>query len=68
MSISQTIFDFTTLAIQAGGWMDLDRLYLHNRLLALIGEDSLGETISQKPQQSSVELLDQLIMQAQKMV
>ncbi|MGX7164687.1 UDP-glucose--hexose-1-phosphate uridylyltransferase [Enterococcus massiliensis] len=66
MSISQTIFDFTTLAIQAGGWMDLDRLYLHNRLLALIGEDSLGETISQKPQQSSVELLDQLIMQAQK--
>lgn len=64
MSISQTIFDFTTLAIQAGGWMDMDRIYLQNRLLALIGEDALGETIVQMPQHSSLELLDLLLEKA----
>ncbi|WP_122646808.1 UDP-glucose--hexose-1-phosphate uridylyltransferase [Enterococcus mediterraneensis] len=64
MSISQTIFDFTTLAIQAGGWMDMDRIYLQNRLLALIGEDALGETVVQMPQHSSLELLDLLLEKA----
>lgn len=28
--------DFITLAIQSGGWMELDRLYLKNRILSLI--------------------------------
>ena len=37
MTTSQMIADFTTLAIQAGGWMELDRLYLQNRLLSMIG-------------------------------
>ena len=64
MSISQTIFDFTTLAIQAGGWMDMDRIYLQNRLLALIGEDALGETVVQMPQHSSLKLLDLLLEKA----
>ena len=41
MTTSQMIADFTTLAIQAGGWMELDRLYL--RLLSMIGEQELGE-------------------------
>ncbi len=35
MSISQTICDFATLAIEAGGWMEMDRLYLQNRLLVM---------------------------------
>ena len=43
MTTSQMIADFTTLAIQAGGWMELDRLYLQNRLLSMIGEQELGE-------------------------
>ena len=38
MTTSQMIADFTTFAIQAGGWMELDRLYLQNRLLSMIGE------------------------------
>ena len=45
MTTSQMIADFTTLAIQAGGWMELDRLYLQNRLLSMIGEQELGGTI-----------------------
>lgn len=43
MTISQTIADFATIAIRNGGWMEMDRLYLHNRILALIGEDALGD-------------------------
>lgn len=63
MSISQTITDFVTLAIQAGGWMELDRLYLQNRVLAAIGEESL-EFISPKAvDKSSLELLDELVTQ-----
>ncbi|OJG73925.1 galactose-1-phosphate uridylyltransferase [Enterococcus quebecensis] len=64
VSISQTITDFVTLAIQAGGWMELDRLYLQNRVLAMIGEESL-ETISPTVvEKTSLELLDELVDQA----
>ena len=48
MSISQTICDFATLAIEAGGWMEMDRLYLQNRLLGMVGEDAL-ESIEVRP-------------------
>ena len=41
MSISQITRDFITLAIQSGGWMEMDRLYLENRVIAMIGENSL---------------------------
>ena len=39
MTLSQTICDFVTLAIQAGGWMEMDRIYLQNRILGMIGEE-----------------------------
>ncbi|MHC5226756.1 UDP-glucose--hexose-1-phosphate uridylyltransferase [Enterococcus sp. LJL99] len=64
MSISQTICDFTTLAIQAGGWMEMDRIYVQNRVLALIGEDSLEAVQVRQPTSTSLELLDQLIVKA----
>lgn len=64
MSISQTIFDFTTLAIHSGGWMELDRLYLHNRILGMIGEDALEQAKVQPVTKSSLELLDELVAQA----
>lgn len=64
MSISQVVTDFTTLAIQAGGWMEMDRLYVQNRLLHLIGEDSLEETTIRPVTEDSLSLLDQLIHQA----
>ncbi|GEK36786.1 hypothetical protein [Enterococcus thailandicus] len=41
MSISQTICDFATLSISSGGFMEMDRIYLQNRLLSLIGEEAL---------------------------
>ena len=65
MSISQTICAFTTLAIQAGGWMEMDRIYVQNRILALIGEDILEEVPVTKTTNTSLELLDQLIVKAQ---
>ncbi|EOH97332.1 galactose-1-phosphate uridylyltransferase [Enterococcus moraviensis ATCC BAA-383] len=66
MSISQTITDFVTLAIQAGGWMELDRLYLQNRVLAMIGEESLESISPRLVTKTSLELLDELVVQAKK--
>lgn len=68
MSISQTICDFATLAIEAGGWMEMDRLYLQNRLLGMVGEDAL-ESVEVRPvKEESVDLLDQLVAKAREMV
>lgn len=64
MTISQTITDFVTLAIQAGGWMELDRLYLQNRVLAVIGEESIEPVSPTKVSKTSLELLDELVVQA----
>ena len=58
------ITDFTTIAIQAGGWMEMDRIYVQNRLLHLIGEVALENTQVRPVTQSSLELLDQLLEQA----
>lgn len=66
MSISQTIRDFITIAIQSGGWMEMDRLYLENRVIAMIGEDSLAKAEVQAVSASAVELVDQLLIQAEK--
>lgn len=66
MSISQTIRDFISLAIQSGGWMEMDRLYLENRVIAMIGEDSLAKADVQGVSASAVELVDQLLIQAEK--
>ncbi|MGM8138291.1 hypothetical protein [Enterococcus italicus] len=35
--MGQVIVDFTTIAIQTGGWMEMDRLYLYNRLKTMSG-------------------------------
>ena len=56
MNISQAIIDFTTLAIRSGGYMAMDRVYVQNKILALIGEETLD--IDMKP---SVELDGQAI-------
>lgn len=64
MTLSQSIFDFTTLAIHFGGWMDMDRLYLQNRVLGMIGEDALGAVEVKPTERTSVELLDELVARA----
>ena len=56
--LSQTITDFVTLAIEAGGWMEMDRLYLQNRVLAMIGENQFEKSEIRKVSQSSTTLLD----------
>ncbi len=61
-SISQTVVDFITLAIKSGGWMEMDRLYLQNKVLALIGLTSLDEDCHpEKKDVSSLDLLDSLV-------
>lgn len=66
MSISQTVRDFITLAIQSGGWMEMDRIYLENRVIALIGETTLTKTEVRPVTVSAVELVDSLLDQALK--
>lgn len=65
MSISQTIRAFADLAIQSGSWKELDRLYLENRILGMIGEDALEEN---QPVEtvSAFELIDALLEQAER--
>ena len=65
MSISQTIRDFTTLAIQSGGWMEMDRYYLENRVIAMIGEESLAKAELRSVSTSAVTLVDRLLIQAE---
>lgn len=66
MSVSQTIRDFITLAIQSGGWMEMDRLYLENRVIAMIGENSLTQAEIRRVTESAVDLVDLLLIQAEK--
>lgn len=61
MSISQTIADFVTIAIHTGGFMDLDRLYLQNRILGLIGEDTLEPVAPRGGQTDPAPLLEELV-------
>lgn len=65
MSISQTICDFATLSISSGGFMEMDRIYLQNRLLSLIGEEALtGETTPRPVTVPAVDLLAELVQVA----
>ena len=66
MSVSQTVKDVLTLAIQSGGWTEMDRLYLENRVIAMIGENSLSKAENRIVSESAVELVDQLLVQAEK--
>lgn len=64
-TMSQTVRAFVTFAIKNGGWMEMDRLYLQNRVLALIGENELEDSpVDQKLKKTSVELMDILVNQA----
>ena len=61
MTISQTISDFVTLAIKAGGWMEMDRIYLQNRVLAMIGEAVFEPSEIRSVDRSSIDLMDELV-------
>lgn len=66
MTLSQTICDFVTLAIQAGGWMEMDRIYIQNRILGMIGEEDFESATVRPVEESAVVLMDQLVTQAKK--
>lgn len=61
MTCSQTITDFITLAIHSGGWMEMDRIYLQNRILGMIGEDAMAKASIRAVNTSAVVLLDELL-------
>lgn len=60
MSVSQLVEEYTTLAIRSGGWMEMDRLYLRNRLLSLVGESEFmgADKVEPRP---ALELLEALV-------
>ena len=64
MSISQVIVDFVTYAIESGGWMDLDRLYLQNRVAALVGIEDLEDVTHQTPLPKVNHLVKELVQTA----
>lgn len=66
MTITQAVKAFTGYAIKNGGWMDMDRIYLQNRTIAMIGMDVLGEEVPDKEAEdkTSVELMDILAAEA----
>ncbi|GAA3024529.1 UDP-glucose--hexose-1-phosphate uridylyltransferase [Tetragenococcus solitarius] len=64
--ISQTIADFITLAIASGGWMEMDRVYLQNRILGMIGETEFEEAEIRSSPKPSTPLMDELVETAKK--
>ncbi|MGY3765951.1 hypothetical protein ACWOAH_05270 [Vagococcus vulneris] len=62
MDKSQLINDFATLAIQSGGWMEMDRVYLQNQLADLLHETAFNrETLVKNiPSEASV-LIEELV-------
>lgn len=62
--ISQTIADFTTLAIASGGWMEMDRVYLQNRILGMIGETDFEKVEVRQPSKTPMQLVDELVATA----
>ncbi|MGC6767905.1 UDP-glucose--hexose-1-phosphate uridylyltransferase [Enterococcus sp. LJL51] len=66
MTTSQTIKAFAAAAIQSGGWQELDRIYLENRVLALIGEAGLEDETAAATVLSPLQLTEQLMKLAKK--
>ncbi|MEO1772853.1 UDP-glucose--hexose-1-phosphate uridylyltransferase [Candidatus Enterococcus ferrettii] len=66
MLISQIVRDFVSLAIHSGGWMDMDRIYLENQVIGLIGEDGLEAAEIRSVEASAAELVQPLVEQGVK--
>ncbi|MBP1044755.1 UDP-glucose--hexose-1-phosphate uridylyltransferase [Enterococcus sp. BWM-S5] len=66
MSISQTVRAFADLAIQSGSWKELDRIYLENRILGMIGEEALEPSEDNAAEADTLTLVEALMAQAEK--
>lgn len=58
---NQVVTDFVSLCIKYGSWMPIDRLYLQNRILAMIGLDYFVQCETEGEEQDSLFLLDSLV-------
>lgn len=64
---NKVVHDFISIALQSGGWMELDRLYLENQVIALVGPVNEEEEIEEETQiKSSKELVQELLLVAEK--
>lgn len=61
MLMSELIEEFISLAIKTGGWMVLDRLYLKNKIVGIIGEETLEELSQQKVEEPIEDALTTLV-------
>lgn len=66
MSISQTVRTFADLAIQSGSWKELDRIYLENRILGMIGEEALEPSEDNAAEADTLTLVEAMMAQAEK--
>lgn len=66
MGIGQTVRDFVSQAIHSGGWMDMDRIYLENQVIGLIGEDGLEDAELRPVEASAADLVQLLVNQGVK--
>lgn len=64
---NRLVHDFISIALQSGGWMELDRLYLENQVISLVGPVNEEEEIEEETQvKSSKELVHELLLIAEK--
>ncbi|WEG72795.1 hypothetical protein [Vagococcus intermedius] len=61
MLVSQLVEEFMSLAIKTGGWMEMDRLYLKNRLLGIIEEPSFDALPVQEVKITTGDVLTDLV-------
>lgn len=66
MTLGQYIYQFASLAIQHGGWMAMDRLYIQNRILSLIGAKTVTDLKASTENPSLQEMLSYFIEEARK--
>ncbi|UUV99197.1 hypothetical protein [Vagococcus luciliae] len=66
MKDSQVVYDFVSLAIESGGWMRLDRIYLQNKIAEMIGCGEIVDTRNQISNLSTEELCHSLVKIAKK--
>lgn len=60
VNIEVMINDFVKVAIETGGWMALDQVYLRHRLSALIGEPPVKASHQEAKEIAPIELVSQL--------
>ena len=64
MEENRILHDFIDMAIQSGGWMLLDRVYLTNRIISIVGEVKEVTVFDEEKPLTSKELIEELLKMA----